>query len=52
MNNQDVQDSMCQNCRGIPFDEALPFWVFDEYSECKCAHPYQPAYGEDASMDY
>lgn len=36
MNEQDVLDSMCMDCRGIPFNEALPFWVYDEHSECEC----------------
>ncbi len=43
MTEQDVLDSMCINCRGIPFDEQLPFWVFDEWSECKCGHEYLPS---------
>jgi len=49
MNEQDVLDTMCEDCRGIPFDEALPFWVFDEHSECECVGGARPS---PAQFDY
>ena len=41
MTEQDVLDTQCQDCGGIPYGseflaEHLPFWVFDEFSLCEC----------------
>ena len=43
MNEFDVLETMCQACRGVPFDEKLPGWVYDEHSECKCGGGYLPS---------
>lgn len=31
-----VDDSVCQECGGIPQADWLPFWVYDEFDECLC----------------
>ena len=33
---QEVFESMCPQCGGIPQADWLPFWVYDEYAECTC----------------
>ena len=32
-----VRASMCENCGGIPQAPWLPYWVYDEFTECTCA---------------
>ena len=32
----DVAAAKCAYCRGIPQEDWLPFWVYDEYDLCTC----------------
>lgn len=34
---QRVEDSICQWCGGVPCEDWIPFWVYDDYSECLCS---------------
>lgn len=47
MSEQDVLDTICSWCGGVPFDENLPFWVYDDYTECEC-----PSYDEYDENDF
>lgn len=32
----EVLDTKCIQCGGIPQADWLPFWVYDMYTECTC----------------
>ncbi len=43
--NERVRDTICEICGGVPEADWLPFWVYDEYSECtclSCEHEFVP----------
>jgi len=31
-----VYDLICKECRGIPWADWLPSWVYDKFDECTC----------------
>jgi hypothetical protein len=35
-NAQDVMDSVCPDCGGVPQADWLPFWTYDEFAPCTC----------------
>ncbi len=51
---QEVTDSKCEYCGGIPQADWLPFWVYDEYDECTCwvcTECKEPRPGDDRVLE-